>query len=90
VIVLEPVRPNLHHRPILRAASWAAVQPYNSPLAVRNMLVLEMPEEQVSVVFGCDFDVAIAQGKIRASAINKGLEKSSPPSAHERLTQHAF
>lgn len=53
------------------------------------MLVLEMPEEQVSVVFGGDFDVAITRGKIRASAI-KTLEKSSSAGAHAKLTQHAF
>lgn len=40
-------------------------------------------------MFGGDFDVAIAQGKIRASAI-ESLEKSSSAGAHGRLTQHAF
>lgn len=58
LVILESVRPNLHQRAIHRAASGSSIQPNNGPLAVRDVAVLEVPEEQVTVGLRVDFNVA--------------------------------
>ncbi len=61
VLVLEPVGPNFHQGAILGAAPRAAVEPDDRPLPVGDVFVLEVPEEEVTVCFGGDFDVAMRQ-----------------------------
>lgn len=56
-IVLQPVGTDLHQRTIHRATSGASIQPDHGSLAVGDMAILEVPEEQVSVVLGVYFDV---------------------------------
>lgn len=58
MIVLQPVGTNFHERPIHAAAPRAAVEPYYCPLSVRDVLVLEVPEEQIPVIRSVDFDVS--------------------------------
>ena len=58
LVVLEPVGANFHEGAILRAAPRAAIEPNDGSLLVGDVLVLKVPEEEVSVVFGGDFDVA--------------------------------
>lgn len=58
VLVFEPVRANFHQATILGTTSGTSVQPDNRALSICNVLVLVVPEEQVSIVLGCDFDVA--------------------------------
>lgn len=57
VVILKTVGSNFHQRAVHRAASWATIQPDYGPLSVRDMAVLEVPEEQIAVRFGVDFDV---------------------------------
>jgi hypothetical protein len=48
---------NLHQCSILGRATWSSIKPDDSTLSVRNMPVLEMPEEDVAIVLGGDFNV---------------------------------
>jgi hypothetical protein len=57
LVVLQPVGANLHQGAVLGAATWSAIQPDDCPLLVRNVFVLEVPKEEVAVVFGGDLDV---------------------------------
>ena len=57
-IFIDPVRPNLHQRTIHTAATRPAVEPNDGALSVRNVSVLEEPEEEVAMVLRGDFDVA--------------------------------
>jgi hypothetical protein len=67
MVVLEPIRPNFHQCTIHGATSWATIQPNDSALPVRDVTILEMPEEQVAVGVGIDLDVSriAALGKSR-------------------------
>jgi len=58
ILVLDSVRANLHQGAIFGAAAGASVDPDHGPLSVRDVLVLEVPEEKVSVVLGRHFDVS--------------------------------
>jgi hypothetical protein len=53
----HPIRPNLHERTILRTAARSAIEPDDEARSVRQMSVLVEPEEEVSAVFGRDFDM---------------------------------
>jgi hypothetical protein len=57
LVILESVRSNLHQCAIHGAASGSSIQPNNSALTVRDVAVLEVPEEQVTVGLGADFDM---------------------------------
>ena len=57
-IILQPIRSNLHQSPIFRTAPGTAVQPQDCPLSIRNVPTLELPEEEVGIVFRIDFNVA--------------------------------
>ena len=57
-ILIDSIRPNLHQRPVHRAAPGPAVEPDHRPLLVRDVPVLEEPEEEIPVVLGRDLDVA--------------------------------
>lgn len=59
VLVLDSIGANLHHRAVLGTATRPTIYPDDGTLLVGDMLVLEVPEEEVSVVFGCDLDVAV-------------------------------
>lgn len=63
VLILYPVRANFHQRPVHAATARSAVEPYHSPLSLRNVLVLEVPEEEVTVVVRVD-------GYVAASSVN--------------------
>lgn len=65
VLILDSVGANLHQGTVFGTAAGAAVQPDDGALPVCDVLVLEVPEEEVSVVFGGDFNVAVMK---RASA----------------------
>lgn len=58
LVVLEAEGPDLHQGAVFGAASGPAVQPDDSALLIRNVFVLEVPEEDVSIVFGGDLDVS--------------------------------
>jgi hypothetical protein len=58
LFVFESVGANLHQRTIHRAASGPTIQPNDGSLPIRNMLVLEVPEEEVAVARGVYFDVS--------------------------------
>lgn len=58
VLVRQPVGADFHKTAILRTATGTTVQPDDSPLLIRNVLVLIVPEEGVSVVFWGDLDVS--------------------------------
>jgi hypothetical protein len=57
VALSHAIRANLHQNTVLRTAAGAAIQPYDQSLAIGKVAVLEEPEEEVSVVFGGDFNV---------------------------------
>lgn len=59
VVIFESVGANLHQRTVHRAATGPTVQPNDSPLSVRDMSVLEMPEEKVAIALWIDLDVAV-------------------------------
>lgn len=67
VIALYAVRSYLHQCTILRAAAWAAVQPDYCSLTIRDMLVLEMPEEEISIVLRVDLDMPVDQEGLAAA-----------------------
>jgi hypothetical protein len=54
----DAVRPNLHQRTVLAAAPGPAVEPYDGARLVRDVAVLKVPEEEMTVLIGRDFDVA--------------------------------
>ena len=55
----DSIRSDLHERAIKGATSRPAVQPNDGSLLVRDVSVLVVPEEQVSVVLWIDFDVSV-------------------------------
>lgn len=57
VVLCNSVRPNLHQGAILGTTSWPTVEPYDSSLPVRNVVVLKVPEKQVAIGFRSDLDV---------------------------------
>lgn len=57
--VLDSVGSNLHERTVLGTASWTTIDPDDGPLLIGNVLVLEVPEEEVSVALGCNFYVPV-------------------------------
>lgn len=57
LVTLDSVRTNLHQGAIFGAAARSTIQPYNGSLAVRNVVVLEVPEEQVAMNVWGDLDV---------------------------------
>jgi hypothetical protein len=58
VLSIDAVGADLHESAILRTAARAAVEPDDCPLAVGDVLVLKVPEEEISIVFCVDFDVS--------------------------------
>lgn len=80
VFVFEPVWPNFHQASIFRTTTWASVQPDNRALSVCNMLVLVVPEEQVSIVLRCDFDVAREGDRSVSKA--RGIQQPQSESAY--------
>lgn len=58
VLVLEAVGAELHHGAVFGTAAGTTVEPDDCPLPVGNVLVLEVPEEHVAIVFGGDLNVA--------------------------------
>lgn len=54
-IGLDSVGADLHHGTIHRTTSRASVEPQYCALLVCDMTILVVPEEEVPVVFGCDF-----------------------------------
>lgn len=82
MVVLESVGPNFHQCAIHRATSRTPIQPNDSALAVCDVTVLEMPEEQVAVGVGIDLDMS------RVGALEKGPQVRGNPTSYG-LTQHA-
>jgi hypothetical protein len=78
---LDSVRPNLHQRAVFRTAAWPTIQPYHGPGFVGKVFVLKVPEEQVTVVFGCHFDVAI---RLLAIFPNTGVTRAYPACIFKR------
>lgn len=64
LVTLDPIRANLHQGAILGAAPGPTIEPYHGSLAVRNVIVLEVPEEQVAIVLWNDLDVTAGRGPI--------------------------
>lgn len=58
MIILQPIGSHLHQRAIHRATTRTAVQPNNGPLSIRDMTVLIMPKEQITIVLGVHLDVS--------------------------------
>lgn len=80
------IRADLHESAVLGTAAGAAIEPNDGSLPIGDVVVLEMPEEQVAVGLWCDFDVAI--GKTRVSRQDPTRRKSrSLPSMHLDLGQ---
>lgn len=78
LVVLEPVGANLHEGAVLGAASGAAVEPDDGPLLVGDVLVLEVPEEEVSVLFGGDFDVAMRRScQLLSDVLSSGASRAT-------------
>jgi hypothetical protein len=61
----DAVRANLHQRAVLTAAARPAVEPYDGTRLVRDVAVLKVPEEEVAVLIGRDFDVAAPVRNVR-------------------------
>ena len=57
-VVVDAVRADLHQGAVLGTAAGPAVEPDDGSLFVGDVLVLEVPEEEVAVGLGCDFDVS--------------------------------
>lgn len=57
VVVLQAIRADFHQGAILGTTAGAAIQPDDRPLLIRDVLVLEVPEEHVAIVFGGDLDM---------------------------------
>jgi hypothetical protein len=61
VFVLDTIRAYLHQCTILGAAPGAAVEPDDGSLSVRDMLIFEMPEEEIAIVLRGDLDVTVSK-----------------------------
>jgi len=57
VLVFQSIGTNFHQGAVLGATTRATIQPDDGSLFVRNVFVLEVPEEEVTIAFGCDFNV---------------------------------
>lgn len=57
ILVLETVGADLHEHAVFGTAAGASIEPDDGALAVRDVLVLDVPEEEVGVGFGVDFYV---------------------------------
>ena len=90
LVVLEPVGADFHQGAIHRAAPGTTIQPDDRPLFVRDVLVLEMPKEEVAVMCGCDFDMAV---RLYYDHVSSGsvcaLFCQGIATTRRRLTQHA-
>jgi hypothetical protein len=62
LLSLHSVGSDFHQRAVLRTTARATIEPNDGPLLVGDVLVLEVPEEHVSVVLGCDPDMAARSG----------------------------
>lgn len=51
------VGPNLHEGTVFRAATGSTIKPYDSAWSVGKVAVCEVPEEKVTVMFRCYFNV---------------------------------
>lgn len=80
LIVLEAVWPNFHQRAVHRTAPGSTIQPEHGPLFIRNVTVLIMPEEQVTVRVRVDLDVPVRHFGLAAGP--------SPFSADRILVYH--
>jgi hypothetical protein len=58
-VVEQAIWSNLHQRAIFGATAGPAVKPNNGALLVCDVLVLEVPEEEVAIVLGRDGDVSM-------------------------------
>ena len=64
VVIAQPVRPHLHQGSVHGAAAGAAIEPDHGTLAVRNVTILKMPEEEMAVVLGVYFYVPVARVRV--------------------------
>ena len=74
-VILNTVRTYLHQSTIHAAAARPTVEPDDRTLAIRNVPVLKEPEEEVAVVFGCDFDVAGVHLEERRGGAGEGMDE---------------
>jgi hypothetical protein len=81
LLVLEPIGANLHHGAIFGAASWSAVDPDDGSLLVGDVLVLKVPEEQISVALGGNFDMTAMRMNASAGA-DEAETRANLPSMH--------
>lgn len=58
---LHAVGPDLHHGAVFGTAAWPAVKPDYGALPVRDVTVLEVPEEEVGVCGVVDFDEPVGR-----------------------------
>lgn len=69
--IRHAVRTDFHNRAVLGTAAGTAIKPDDSALAIRNMFVLEMPEEEIAVGLGGDLDVTSAHTGQSVSRLKK-------------------
>lgn len=55
--IFQAIGTYLHHGAVFGTAARSSIEPDNGALSVGDVLVLEVPEEHVSVVLGSDLDV---------------------------------
>jgi hypothetical protein len=59
VTVFQPIWTNFHHGTVLGTAAWTTIKPDDGSLPIGDVLILEMPEEKIAIVFWGDFDVSV-------------------------------
>lgn len=62
VLIFQAIGSDLHQGTILRTAAGAAIQPDDRPLSIGNMLILKVPEEEVSIRFWGDLNMSTERG----------------------------
>lgn len=82
LVVLQPVGADLHQGAVLGAAAGPAVQPYHRALLIRDVFVLEVPKEEVAIVFGGDLDVSLAREHRVSLAVSEEREEEEEEEAY--------
>lgn len=81
VLIRKSIRTDFHHGTIFRTATWSTIDPNNGSLFIGNVLVFEMPEEQISMRFRGNFNMAAMQTDASAGQ-NSGRKRTDLPSMH--------
>lgn len=59
VVVFQSIGADLHQSAILGTTARTSIEPNDSSLSIGDMSILEVPEEEVSIVLGGNFDMPV-------------------------------